>query len=75
MMEENGNDALVKASEDTDTGEVTDVETIDETDAQSQNRIRLPVVPLRGMVVFPAVAAPIAAGRDKTMLALSLIHI
>ena len=70
MMEENGNDALVKASEDTDTGEVTDVETIDETDAQSQNRIRLPVVPLRGMVVFPAVAAPIAAGRDKTMLAI-----
>ena len=70
MMEENGNDALVKAPEETAADEVTDVETIDETDAQSQNRIRLPVVPLRGMVVFPAVAAPIAAGRDKTMLAI-----
>ena len=70
MMEENGNDTLVKEPEDTAADEVTDVETVDETDAQSQNRIRLPVVPLRGMVVFPSVAAPIAAGRDKTMLAI-----
>ncbi len=30
-------------------------------------RLRLPVLPLRGTVVFPAVAAPIAAGRDKTL--------
>ncbi len=70
MMEENGNDTLVEAPSETAADEVTDVETIDKTDAQSQNRIRLPVVPLRGMVVFPAVAAPIAAGRDKTMLAI-----
>ena len=34
------------------------------------NRLRLPVLPLRGTVVFPAVAAPIAAGRDKTMKAI-----
>ncbi|MDH3733108.1 MAG: endopeptidase La [Gemmatimonadota bacterium] len=34
------------------------------------NRLRLPVVPLRGTVVFPSVAAPIAAGRDKTMKAI-----
>ena len=33
-------------------------------------RMRLPVLPLRGTVVFPAVAAPIAAGRDKTMKAI-----
>ncbi|MDP2479645.1 MAG: endopeptidase La [Candidatus Palauibacterales bacterium] len=30
-------------------------------------RLRLPVLPLRGTVVFPAVAAPIAAGREKTL--------
>jgi len=34
------------------------------------NRMRLPVLPLRGTVVFPAVAAPIAAGREKTMKAI-----
>ncbi len=33
-------------------------------------RVRLPVLPLRGTVVFPAVAAPIAAGREKTMKAI-----
>ncbi len=33
-------------------------------------RMRLPVLPLRGTVVFPAVAAPIAAGREKTMKAI-----
>ncbi|MDE2663111.1 MAG: endopeptidase La [Gemmatimonadota bacterium] len=33
-------------------------------------RLRLPVLPLRGTVVFPAVAAPIAAGREKTMKAI-----
>ena len=32
--------------------------------------VRLPVLPLRGTVVFPAVAAPIAAGRDKTIRAI-----
>ena len=34
------------------------------------DRIRLPVLPLRGTVVFPSVAAPIAAGRDKTLKAI-----
>ena len=33
-------------------------------------RRRLPVVPLRGMLVFPSAAAPIAAGRDKTLAAI-----
>ncbi|HKK08570.1 MAG TPA: hypothetical protein VKA44_06775, partial [Gemmatimonadota bacterium] len=28
-----------------------------------EGRLRLPVLPLRGTVVFPSVAAPIAAGR------------
>ncbi len=42
----------------------------DETDIPRQTRLRLPVIPLRGTVVFPSVAAPIAAGRDKTMKAI-----
>ncbi len=33
-------------------------------------RRRLPVLPLRGMLVFPSAAAPIAAGRDKTLAAI-----
>jgi ATP-dependent Lon protease len=33
-------------------------------------RRKLPVIPLRGTVVFPSVAAPIAAGRDKTLRAI-----
>ncbi len=33
-------------------------------------RRRLPVLPLRGTVVFPSVAAPIAAGREKTLRAI-----
>ncbi|MGH7541418.1 MAG: endopeptidase La, partial [Gemmatimonadota bacterium] len=37
---------------------------------RQQRRLRLPVIPLRGTVVFPSVAAPIAAGRDKTMRAI-----
>ncbi|WP_420449280.1 endopeptidase La [Candidatus Palauibacter sp.] len=36
----------------------------------TKKRLRLPVLPLRGTVVFPAVAAPIAAGREKTMKAI-----
>ncbi|MFQ5746172.1 MAG: endopeptidase La [Gemmatimonadota bacterium] len=35
-----------------------------------EKRLRLPVLPLRGTVVFPAVAAPIAAGREKTLAAI-----
>jgi len=45
-------------------------ESRDEIEAEglgSQNRLRIPVVPLRGTVVFPSVAAPIAAGREKTL--------
>ncbi len=33
----------------------------------SESRLRVPVLPLRGTVVFPSVAAPIAAGREKTL--------
>ncbi|MEE8561910.1 MAG: LON peptidase substrate-binding domain-containing protein, partial [Gemmatimonadota bacterium] len=33
-------------------------------------RTRLPVLPLRGTVTFPAVAAPIAAGREMTLKAI-----
>ncbi len=39
-------------------------------EAQVAKHLRLPVLPLRGTVVFPAVAAPIAAGRDKTIKAI-----
>ena len=39
----------------------------DEEGLGTRNRLRIPVVPLRGTVVFPSVAAPIAAGRDKTL--------
>ncbi len=35
-----------------------------------ETRVRLPVIPLRGTVVFPAVAAPIAAGREGTLRAI-----
>jgi len=40
------------------------------TESPNEHRLRLPVIPLKGTVVFPAVAAPIAAGRDKTMKAI-----
>ena len=36
-------------------------------DRPPSERTRLPVVPLRGTVTFPAVAAPIAAGREMTL--------
>lgn len=39
-------------------------------DLSEEGRLRLPVIPLRGTVVFPAVAAPIAAGRDRTLRAI-----
>ena len=45
----------------------------DEEDSHEEDleeRTRLPVLPLRGTVVFPSVAAPIAAGRDKTLAAI-----
>ncbi len=37
---------------------------------RESDRSRLPVLPLRGTVVFPSVAAPIAAGREKTLAAI-----
>ncbi len=55
----------VEGAEDTAAAEGT--EPADRTESK---RLRLPVLPLRGTVVFPAVAAPIAAGRDKTMKAI-----
>ncbi len=39
-------------------------------DDDRPERTRLPVVPLRGTVTFPAVAAPIAAGREMTLKAI-----
>ena len=52
-------DSASEAADGEDTGSAEDI--------LSQNRLRIPVVPLRGTVVFPSVAAPIAAGRDKTL--------
>ncbi len=81
MTEDNGRDVPIEddapLTEDAgeidaaaETEEVDAATETDEVDATSQNRLRLPVIPLRGTVVFPAVAAPIAAGRDKTMKAI-----
>jgi len=42
----------------------------DDSDELLEERARLPVLPLRGTVVFPSVAAPIAAGREKTLAAI-----
>lgn len=42
----------------------------DEPQDTPEARLRLPVLPLRGTVVFPSVAAPIAAGREKTLEAI-----
>jgi len=44
--------------------------TDDDASMPSSGRKRLPVLPLRGTIVFPAAAAPIAAGRDKTLAAI-----
>jgi ATP-dependent Lon protease len=41
-----------------------------DSDQRQSERTRLPVVPLRGTVTFPAVAAPIAAGREMTLKAI-----
>jgi len=64
-------------SEDTPTG-MEDVhiaweegdELEDDAEESLEERARLPVLPLRGTVVFPSVAAPIAAGREKTLAAI-----
>jgi ATP-dependent Lon protease len=42
----------------------------DDSEKSLEERTRLPVLPLRGTVVFPSVAAPIAAGREKTLAAI-----
>jgi ATP-dependent Lon protease len=42
----------------------------DDAEESLEERTRLPVLPLRGTVVFPSVAAPIAAGREKTLAAI-----
>jgi len=59
-----------EAAKDEEIETAAESEDADEIDPKSQRRIRLPVIPLRGTVVFPAVAAPIAAGREKTMKAI-----
>ena len=47
-----------------------DAEMEDDSEEMLEERARLPVLPLRGTVVFPSVAAPIAAGREKTLAAI-----
>lgn len=46
------------------------VEESGDDSSTEQTRLLLPVLPLRGTVVFPGVAAPIAAGRSKTLQAI-----
>jgi len=65
------------ASDDPDVPEVTiswNDATGDDSDADAimkdSGRRRMPVLALRGMLVFPSAAAPIAAGRDKTLAAI-----
>jgi ATP-dependent Lon protease len=64
------------ASDDLDAPDVTiswNDSTSDDADADpvsESGRRRLPVLALRGMLVFPSAAAPIAAGRDKTLAAI-----
>ena len=65
MSEENGQVDEVEGAEAAASGEETEPGT-----GTDSKRLRLPVLPLRGTVVFPAVAAPIAAGREKTMKAI-----
>ena len=65
MSEENGQVDEVEGAEAAAPGEETEPAT-----GTDSKRLRLPVLPLRGTVVFPAVAAPIAAGREKTMKAI-----
>ncbi|MEE8486948.1 MAG: LON peptidase substrate-binding domain-containing protein, partial [Gemmatimonadota bacterium] len=47
-----------------------DSESDGEPSIPASGRKRLPVLPLRGTIVFPSAAAPIAAGRDKTLAAI-----
>lgn len=61
-LEEPG-DGLPQLQADSEPGE-------DTPDLSGERRLRLPVIPLRGTVVFPSVAAPIAAGRDRTLRAI-----
>jgi ATP-dependent Lon protease len=49
---------------------LADADLDEETPEVDSKRLRLPVIPLRGTVIFPAVAAPIAAGRDRTLRAI-----
>ncbi|MDX1395214.1 MAG: endopeptidase La [Gemmatimonadota bacterium] len=69
-----------RANENHENGEATEspdetsvsatIESVGESDEIAPDaRLRLPVVPLRGTVVFPTVAAPLAAGRSQTQKA------
>ncbi len=69
MSDENGQ-PTDEAAATRDTPEAAAEEPESESTTEPDRRLRLPVLPLRGTVVFPAVAAPIAAGRDKTMKAI-----
>ncbi len=72
MNDENGHEARPDPPATASDDQGPDVGTTEDTGPVEQkngDRLRLPVLPLRGTVVFPAVAAPIAAGRSKTMKA------
>jgi ATP-dependent Lon protease len=77
MSEENGHNDLPQTDDGLENEVVAEAVVAEvvspDADAEAPDadtRLRLPVVPLRGTVVFPSVAAPIAAGRDKTMKAI-----
>ena len=82
MIEENGNDIPsapdspeesveeMAAASVEEVGESSSTEASGHNGDRSETRLKLPVIPLRGTVVFPSVAAPIAAGREKTMKAI-----
>ena len=67
---ENGGVALDAQAAEVRAGESEGAAAPESEPQATRKRLRLPVLPLRGTVVFPAVAAPIAAGREKTMKAI-----
>ena len=63
-------DEVVEVGTDDDGPETASEGVNGDPDQRQSERTRLPVVPLRGTVTFPAVAAPIAAGREMTLKAI-----
>jgi ATP-dependent Lon protease len=63
-------DDVVEVGADDDGPETVSEDANGDPDQRQSERTRLPVLPLRGTVTFPAVAAPIAAGREMTLKAI-----